>query len=369
MTVYKIVPATLWRDAEEARVFTGSPADVRDGFIHFSTKAQLAETAAKHFAGQRDLLLVAVDAARLDIQWELSRGGELFPHVYGSLPLSVVQSVEPFEVPAADARLAEVPVAEVPPADVPAASVASVAPARVFVLSPANCSGKRAQQLLRPDARGAFATRLRSDAGVPLGELFAYASGLYFRGKLAYATRFASPPHIGHSVIGSGVHIITPNSGLRDPATAVRLDDVHAFARTAIDVENRAYRHPLEESAHRLSSALDDGPGRHGPCQVVLLGSIASPKYVDVLLEIFGERLCFPSAFVGRGDMSRGGLLLRQVASGEELDYVPIAGAVRRGARPPKLTPLPAPNGVEPVGAPGVTAPGTATRRSSRSRG
>ena len=73
--------------------------------------------------------------------------------------------------------------------------------------------------------------------------------------------------------------------------------------------------------------------------EVILLGSIASPKYVDVLLDIFGDRLRFPTAFVGRGDMSRGGLLLRQVAAGTELDYAPLAGAVRRGQRPPKLDP------------------------------
>lgn len=310
MIIYKIVPVALWRDAEEAGVFAGSPVDVRDGFIHFSTQAQLAETAAKHFAGQRDLLRVAVDADRLDLRWEPSRGGDVFPHLYGVLPLSVVASVESFEPPAGPG-----------------------APSRVFLLSPANCSGKRAQQLLRPDARGELATRLRSDQGLALGALFAFMSGLYFRGKLAYATRFAAPPRADHPAVGSGVHIITPNGGLRDPSTIVRHDDVIAFSKVSIDVENSAYRQPLEESARRLSAALDVG-------QVVLLGSIASPKYVDVLLEIFGTRLCFPSSFVGRGDMSRGGLLLRQVASGEELDYVPVAGAVRHGARPPKLVPI-----------------------------
>ena len=183
-----------------------------------------------------------------------------------------------------------------------------------------------------------MATRLRSDDGIALGPLFAFMSGLYFRGKLAYATRFAALPGADHPAIGSGVHIITPNGGLRDPNTIVRRDDVDAFAQTSIDVENSAYRQPLEESARRLSAALDVG-------QVVLLGSIASPKYVDVLLEIFGEQLCFPSSFVGRGDMSRGGLLLRQVASGEELDYVPVAGAVRHGVRPPKLVPIRADRG------------------------
>jgi hypothetical protein len=78
-----------------------------------------------------------------------------------------------------------------------------------------------------------------------------------------------------------------------------------------------------------------------GPdCDVVLLGSIASPKYVDVLLAIFGSRLRFPIDFVGRGDMSRGGLLLRQAREGQELEYTPVAGAVLHGARPPKLPPL-----------------------------
>ncbi len=96
---------------------------------------------------------------------------------------------------------------------------------------------------------------------------------------------------------------------------------------------NELYRRPLEQSARALHESLGDVP-------VVLLGSIASPKYVDVLLGIFGERLCFPVDFVGRGDMSRGGLLLRHVAAGTELEYATVAGAVRRGRRPPKLTPL-----------------------------
>ena len=167
-------------------------------------------------------------------------------------------------------------------------------------------------------------------------------SGLYFRGKLAYATRFAGPPRADHPAIRSGVHIITPNTGLRSPDTIVRIDDVRAFAQTSIDLANEEYRRPLETTARALQAELPNA-------EVVLLGSIASPKYVDVLLEIFGSRLCFPSSFVGRGDMSRGGLLLRQVASGEELDYVPVAGAVRHGARPPKLAPIRAARAVEPA--------------------
>lgn len=220
---------------------------------------------------------------------------------------------------------------------------------RLFILSPANCAGKRGQRLLAPTAGGQMVARLRGDVGVPLGELFAFMSGLYFRGKLAYATRFASPPsltlesHAGGGLgtrgtsftIGTvpGVHIITPSHGLRSPDDVVRLDDVRAFAGQAIDIANEAYRSALEASARALLAAA-------GPCDIVLLGSIASPKYVDVLLGVFGSRLLFPSDFVGRGDMSRGGLLLRQVAEGTELPYIPVAGAQRRGARPPKLPKL-----------------------------
>ncbi len=88
-TIYKICDAALWREAERARAFRGAPIDVRDGFIHFSTAAQVAETAAKHFAGADDLVLVAVDADALGpaLKWEASRGGALFPHLYGALPL------------------------------------------------------------------------------------------------------------------------------------------------------------------------------------------------------------------------------------------------------------------------------------------
>jgi uncharacterized protein (DUF952 family) len=99
MLIYKIVPASLWREAERSGSFAGSPVDFRDGFINFSTAAQLAETARKHFTGQRDLLLVAVDAERLELRWEPSRGGQLFPHLFDVLELSAVQSVGPFTVP------------------------------------------------------------------------------------------------------------------------------------------------------------------------------------------------------------------------------------------------------------------------------
>lgn len=205
---------------------------------------------------------------------------------------------------------------------------------RVFLLSPANCNGRRAKQALSPKASFALAAALRSPDGAPLGELFSFVSGLYFRGKLTYARRFAQPPDASESLVGSGVYIITPNAGLRSPDTRVTDAAVRAFARGDVDATNARYRRPLEASARTLLA--DIGPD----CDVVLLGSIASPKYVDVLTGIFGSRLQFPSAFVGRGDMSRGGLMLRHASDGVELEYVPVIGAVRHGARPPKLPPL-----------------------------
>ncbi len=95
--IYKIVPTSLWREAERDGSFRGSPVDRKDGFIHFSTAAQAEETAAKHFAGQRDLLLVSVDRNTLgaSLKWEPSRGGALFPHLYGDLALDAVRKVEP----------------------------------------------------------------------------------------------------------------------------------------------------------------------------------------------------------------------------------------------------------------------------------
>jgi uncharacterized protein (DUF952 family) len=95
--IYKICPRALWEEAEKLGRFDGAPVDRADGFIHFSTRAQVRETAARHFASVDDLLLIAVDPSGLDkaLRWEPSRGGALFPHLYGSLPLSSVLHVEP----------------------------------------------------------------------------------------------------------------------------------------------------------------------------------------------------------------------------------------------------------------------------------
>jgi hypothetical protein len=204
---------------------------------------------------------------------------------------------------------------------------------RIFLLSPANCAGLRARMVMSERATFPLATQLRTREGAPLGELFSFMSGLYFRGKLAYARAFAAPPDRESAISGAGVFVITPTAGLRSADTLVTIAALRAFALVDVAPDNPKYRRPLEGSAKAI--AADIG----ADCEVVLLGSIASPKYVDVLQGIFGDRLVFPAAFVGRGDMSRGGLLLRCVSSAEELAYVPVAGAVRHGGRPPKLDP------------------------------
>jgi hypothetical protein len=177
-----------------------------------------------------------------------------------------------------------------------------------------------------------LAMRLRNGRGVAIGEVFAFVSGLYFKGKLAYALEFARPP--GAPLTGSGAFVITPTAGLRAVETAVTIEALRGFAGVDIAANDPRYRKPLVASARALDEEI--GPD----CEVVLLGSIASAKYVEILTEIFGDRLVFPIDFVGRGDMSRGGLLLRCVRSGEELPYVPVTGAVRHGPRPPKLPPI-----------------------------
>jgi hypothetical protein len=198
--------------------------------------------------------------------------------------------------------------------------------ARIFLLSPASCSGRRAQVLLRQAASFDLAHRLRAQ-GAELSEAFTFLSGLYFRGKAAYARAFADPP-----AGVAGALVITPSRGLVPADITVTVDDLCEFADVPIDLREARYRAPLEASARALAARTADA-------DVVLLGSVASDKYVATLLDVFGERLLFPSAFVGRGDMSRGGLLLRQVDAGIELEYVPVHGATRRGARPPRLTP------------------------------
>jgi hypothetical protein len=197
---------------------------------------------------------------------------------------------------------------------------------RVFILSPAHCGGERARLVYRDEAQFDLARRLRTSAGAALGEVFCFLSGLYFRGKLAYASAFAKPPRRS-----TGTLVITTNRGLLPSDTIVTLDDLRQMATGDIDGSDPSYCQPLIRDAKLLAAAL----GETGTA--VLLGSVASGKYVDVLLEVFGERLMFPEEFIGRGDMSRGGLMLRCIDEQRELTYIPVAGAVRRGRRPPKL--------------------------------
>jgi hypothetical protein len=214
--------------------------------------------------------------------------------------------------------------------------------------------------VLAPAAQFALARQLRSEAGAPLGDVFSFVSGLYFRGKLAYARRFARPPDPLDPVAAGGVLVITGNAGLRSADTPMTQETFRAFANVEIDLRNAAYREPLVRGARALLDAI--GPD----CEVVLLGSIASGKYVEVLQPIFGDKLVFPPAFVGRGDMSRGGLMLRCVTAGLELEYAPIAGAVRHGTRPPKLEPLRGRPESAPVDSAQAAAGGS--RRTDRSR-
>jgi hypothetical protein len=199
---------------------------------------------------------------------------------------------------------------------------------RVFLLSPAHCGGERARLVLSERAAFDLARRVRTGPGAPLGEVFAFLSGLYFRGKLSYARAFAQPPD-GHT----GVLVITPSDGLRPADEPVNLEGLRRFASVDIEGDDPRYRKPLDRDARRLAQRI----GAAG--EVVLLGSIATGKYIDPLLTVLGEQLRFPADFVGRGDMSRGGLLLRCARAGTELTYVGVRDAVRRGPRPPRLAP------------------------------
>jgi hypothetical protein len=199
---------------------------------------------------------------------------------------------------------------------------------RIFLLSPAYAGGERARMLLSDRPQFELAQQLRSKRGVPITDVFTFLSGLYFRGKIAYATAFARPaPHI------PGIFVITPTRGLVDARTRIRLDDLREFAAVDIHSEDPRYRAPIEQDSRALAKKL---PPRS---EIILLGSIATGKYVDVLLASFSDRLRFPVDFVGRGDMSRGGLMLRCAVDRQELPYIAVAGAIVNGKRPPKLAP------------------------------
>ena len=225
----------------------------------------------------------------------------------------------------------------------------------MFLLSPANAGGERMALVLSPRARFALAQAVQS-GGAPLGEVFRFASGLYFRGKLAYAEAFARPPRGLPRAL-----VIAPGAGLVPADAIVRAEHLRAFAAVPVDAREPRFTAPLVETSRRVAARLAGGD------EVVLLGSIASDKYVGPLLAVFGERLVFPVDFVGRGDMSRGGLMLRAVRAGVELAYGRVMGAVRHGKRPPRLEPVRWGVAAPPTPTASPTPTPTATRRRRRS--
>jgi hypothetical protein len=199
---------------------------------------------------------------------------------------------------------------------------------RIFLLSPAFAGGQRARMIMSDRAEFELAQKLRRGRGAPIGEVFTFLSGLYFRGKIAYATVFARP------ALGiPGVFVITPTRGLVAAGTRIHLDDLREFATVDIHGDDPRYRRPIERDARVLARKMSPRS------EVIFLGSIATGKYISVLLDSFGDQLRFPADFVGRGDMSRGGLMLRCAADRQELPYIAVAGAIVNGRRPPKLTP------------------------------
>jgi hypothetical protein len=190
---------------------------------------------------------------------------------------------------------------------------------RVFFLSPAHSGGKRAAMLIRPGATFELARQVQIGAA-RLGDVFAFCSGLYFRGKLTYANRFSDPPNDF-----SKVQIITSSRGLVAAETFIGIRDLSEFAEIPVHPKEPRFTDPLKRSIEEMATLAS--------CEVVLLGSVATGKYIDTLLPILGERLLFPADFAGRGDMSRGALLLRSAAEGKELPYVPILRADRHRSR------------------------------------
>ena len=192
---------------------------------------------------------------------------------------------------------------------------------RIFLLSPAHSGGKRAGMLTRSGASFELARQVQIGAAT-LGDVFTFCSGLYFRGKLSYARHFAAP---------LGVRIITPSRGLITPDTLVGLRDLAEFAEVPVDSTDSRFTSPLKVTSLELAAACSS--------EVIFLGSVATGKYIDTLLPIFGPRLLFPAEFAGRGDMSRGALLLRAVSAGRELSYVPVLPVLRsRKVRPMAAT-------------------------------
>jgi hypothetical protein len=193
-----------------------------------------------------------------------------------------------------------------------------VAETKIFLLSPANTSGLRAKQLTSPRAQFDAARLYRSPEGVPIAVAFAFMSALYFRGKIGYALHFARPTP-------EGVFVIAPGYGLVPYDWRITEERMNVMSKTDVDVRVSKYRKPLERDVRALAQTVG------ADAEVVLLGSVASGKYVDILLPLLGHRLRFPTAFAGLGDMARGGLLLRAVRANRELEYTTLDAPRHRG--------------------------------------
>ncbi len=193
-------------------------------------------------------------------------------------------------------------------------------PSRIFLLSPAKAGGRRYSILTSDQANFDLALKYRAGSAT-LGEIYSFISGLYFRGKMAYATAFGA----------QNAFVIVPGVGLLPPETLFRPHQLQASAQIDVDENNPAHHDTLLAAI----ASLDHAGSRQ--CSFVLLGSVASAKYTTALLKVLDRRLLFPAEFVGRGDMSRGAIMLRSAASGQELNYIPVIGAQLRGPRPPRL--------------------------------
>ncbi len=200
-------------------------------------------------------------------------------------------------------------------------------PSRIFLLSPAKAGGRRYSILTSDKANFELALKFRAGSAT-LGEIYSFISGLYFRGKMAYAGAFGAIP--GQS---SNALVIVPGLGLLPPETVFSLEQLRATAEIDVDEDNPVHQDALLAAA----GSVDRATGHQ--CSFVLLGSVASAKYTTALLKVLDHRLLFPAEFVGRGDMSRGGIMLRSAASGQELTYIPVNGAQLRGPRPARLDP------------------------------
>jgi hypothetical protein len=190
----------------------------------------------------------------------------------------------------------------------------------VFLLSPAKLSGVRGNQLQSRAADFDVARRLRSAEGAPLGDVFSFVSGLYFRGKMSYALKFGRAPDELPSAF-----VMTAGGGLCLLDERVSLERVRNWAAFAIHEHNPHFTAPLIRHASALLNERDPAT------RFVLLGSVASNKYVTPLLDIFAERLLFPTQFLGLGDMSRGALLLRATQTNQELPYSRVTTALPHG--------------------------------------